>query len=757
MRRTDKALSNFAERDNKNLDTLRYSYKLTDNQYGLDVFSTREMTFDEKRMSAVIPFADGNSRDGVGDLLEIGGIDFSRHRKNPISLFDHGKNVALPIGLTEDPETHAYTITVDVVNQFADMNTFFYQGKGIQGIDKQEEYDHAVFCEQLYHMLTKRLIRAGSIGYQVVAARELNPDYETGTPKGLHLLKTLMLEGSLVVLPANKDTVRKTLSMPKICGKEISPILVKSLTPYAGQKKATLFVEKKSEKLPTFDDNRIKKITSNNVEQEVYKETHPLLESNKPAVSLFKSSKSLRKKYRKMKDLVRRVKKSSPGSSIVYIENSAYDEVKQLAIDKGLEFKRIASVDHDLEKIRLSGDDNVIDNIAKTYGCSLKGVKSMAKEMKREVKSAPDSMAGKEPKHSTEPYGAQVLRRMHEDHKHLLSDYDELAGPMEHEAVKKHLTKTLEGISSHLDETEGLFKKHYKDLPPLADSLDDPDNATEEDATEATDVEGDTKEIDDPDAIPTDSGEEELESSDEAVESMDNNPGMGQKRLKYSKNKNLPAKTKCNACAGKNADEENKETKSVDEEMKEEKKIKAMDNGLDDNEKKSLKRVSKFLKAMADSPDYGNDMKKLSFFHGKSMDDMTGDDDEKMYHKSEDKSEFAGDRDWLAEEEAEAEHKKNLHPHRKFIQNLSKFLKAMSDENVMTQEHRAAAKAYAEDIDKIAESKTVDEDKVEKKSVEDDEKKGEKSLSQIVNANAKMISDAMEKLNGITSKLSSVR
>jgi hypothetical protein len=120
------------------------------------------------------------------------------------------------------------------------MNAFFYQGEGIVGVERSKEYDHALFCEQLFHLLCKRLIRSGSIGYQVITARELPPDYERGTPKGLHLLSTLMLEGSVVVMPANMDTVRKMLCMPTICGKPKSPMLVKSLTPYSAPRKAQL-------------------------------------------------------------------------------------------------------------------------------------------------------------------------------------------------------------------------------------------------------------------------------------------------------------------------------------------------------------------------------------------------------------------------------------------------------------------------------------------------------------------------------------
>lgn len=76
-----------------------YAYKYAPNAYGLDTAFIGEPEIDESQCSIWIPFADGNSRDGVGDLLEVGGIDTTRHKKNPIVLFDHGKQVTLPIGL----------------------------------------------------------------------------------------------------------------------------------------------------------------------------------------------------------------------------------------------------------------------------------------------------------------------------------------------------------------------------------------------------------------------------------------------------------------------------------------------------------------------------------------------------------------------------------------------------------------------------------------------------------------------------------
>lgn len=223
-------------------------YKLAQSSYGLDVALGGSLDIDENRMCVTIPFADGKRRDGVGDLLEVGGIRTERHQLNPVVLYDHAKQVSLPVAKAEDPDTREYTVALDQVNQVATGKAFFYRGKGMQGVGREKEYDHAIFCQQLFDLICQRMVRGGSIGYQVIKALNLPSDYQTGTPSGLHLLSVLMLEFSAVVLPANGDTVRKafptvesydswvenvrrTLSVKRLCGKPLSRVLVKSLTP----------------------------------------------------------------------------------------------------------------------------------------------------------------------------------------------------------------------------------------------------------------------------------------------------------------------------------------------------------------------------------------------------------------------------------------------------------------------------------------------------------------------------------------------
>lgn len=668
------------------------TYKLAEgNRYGLDVSFGDSMSIDEKRMSALIPYADGNRRDGVGDVLRVEGIETSRHRKNPIHLFDHGKTVSLPVGLVEDPETGSYTGRIDFNSNTASDLVFYYQGKGIVGLDKTKEYDHALFCQQLFHLLAQRYIRAGSIGYQVLQAREIPPDYQRGIPKGLDLISVLKLESSTVVMPANADTVRKMLCLPEICGKRMSPMLVKSLEPYAPEKKAQLGYEKKGaanawEQLK--DDIDTDKTSLSNYKEKIERvlsqvgkeELRSFLQSigiaERPtsrshAARMMqqvishqlesrtrsgqgsrssgtcepgqtstqtgctpseKSLDSLRKKYRKSaKGFRRRLRKSSPGTSLLRVAAKDMQKAKEEAEKKGLKFEQVGA-----EKVKLIGDDSSIDEIAKSFGKRVKSMQikaddarsrrlAMLEEIKPKLEKDPDFQRlleefRKPPSRGTnagdealvrlgrkiaqrfniepfevgaiarsmksiqvkkekamnkyhkkeysdadmdaapeneggevereEPYGSQVLRRLHEDHSLLMKDYDEMMGPLENEKVKARLQAKLEAIEGELTEFEELFTSAYPDLDGLVGTKDvgddgeelqdtadeevdgDPDNIKEEVEDELEPTEKDMDTMDDS-GVPASGEEREEVDEDEVVEGMQN----GQKSLRSLRKK----------------------------------------------------------------------------------------------------------------------------------------------------------------------------------------------------------------------------
>lgn len=577
-----------------------YSYKLMDNQFGLDVVISDENEIDESNFAISIPFADSTRRDGVGDLLEVAGINTDRHRLNPVILFDHGKRYDLPVALAEDPITHQYTVTIDPNQKKAWAKAFFYTGKNIlPDIDKEKSYDHALFCEQLFDMMCKRYIRAGSIGYQVIYAKQLSPDYETGTPQGLHLLSVLMLECSAVVMPANADTVRKALAQPTICGHSLSPMLVKCLTPFASTKKAMLGYEpvkaiasyantsNYQEGETVFAREYLSFVDPTTRKTEPYAKTGDRLKvtnvsssglievTRKDGVRASFSSAQLRKgkslknigkgmdlseirlKYRTTKGLRRRLKKSSSGSSMIHVRGKDLETVKKLATDKGLKCQYMGTHPSGLEKVKLIGDDSHIDTVAKQFGRSLK--KSGVKSMKVKIKEIPAEMEEKDfdtennplaDDSTPEPLGAQAVRRMHEDHSILMGDYHEILQQVEQEEVKKLMEKKLASIEADLTEFESTFESVYSDLPGIdgAIGVDEKELDEEGDEEEKDLDDGEETGEDELDeaALPADSAEEEEVTPEEAVEGM--RKGPNKKHLRNGKVKTLPAKKKCMKC-----------------------------------------------------------------------------------------------------------------------------------------------------------------------------------------------------------------
>jgi hypothetical protein len=62
----------------------------------------------------------------------------------------------------------------------------------------------------------------------------------------------------------------------------------------------------------------------------------------------------------------------------------------------------------------------------------------------------------------TEKYGAQLVRRMHEDLRLLLEDYHELRQPLEHDGVSTYVQSRLERIVEDIQELEAFWGKHYQ-------------------------------------------------------------------------------------------------------------------------------------------------------------------------------------------------------------------------------------------------------------------------------------------------------
>lgn len=180
----------------------------------------------------------------------------------------------------------------------------------------------------------------------------------------------------------------------------------------------------------------------------------------------------------------------------------------------------------------------------------------------------PEAKAMEQPE---EPYGAQVLRRLHEDGSLLSKDYDRMVPLLENPAVKDHLTEHLGQQASHLGKTENLFNTHYSHLPGLAGAMGKKDlPANEEEAVGAA------------------SGNPKLPPAEEAVQGMEQaNEGdedeIGTKafyasvqaiRLKYSEKgmKCSCGKTSKDCTCGKKAKEDGETKEESNQESSDEEK-----------------------------------------------------------------------------------------------------------------------------------------------------------------------------------------
>src|SRR5262249_23700134 len=154
------------------------------------------------------------------------------HRLNPCVLLEHGKTVSLPVAKAEDHDGN-YTVELDPVAKKAYVTAYFYRGKGLLDVDRKSKFDHALLAEQTFDLIANGFLRGGSIGYAILQSYPLDADYHLGIPPGQHLIKTLMLEASVVAIPANPLTVGKSLPTCS-CGHRLSPRLVEAFDNWNG-------------------------------------------------------------------------------------------------------------------------------------------------------------------------------------------------------------------------------------------------------------------------------------------------------------------------------------------------------------------------------------------------------------------------------------------------------------------------------------------------------------------------------------------
>jgi hypothetical protein len=437
--------------------------------------------------------------------------------------------------------------------------------------------------------------------------------------------------------------------------------------------------------------------------------------------------KELRYKYRKAKGLRRRLRKSTAGSSLIHVRKKDIDKLKEEAEAKGIKFDWRGTHSNGNERVKLTGDDEAIDAMARKFGRRMKSLNTGVKAMDDEMIDATTDEVGIEDKEMPdEPLSAQFLRRVHEDKSILMQDYHDIIRHVEHPEIRKFAEETLlPALEDIMSGVEELFDTHHSDLPGIEGAMTK-DADMEDETIENTDEKGEDLESDDTvnetadiqsEGDSTDDREEEEPTGDEVVE------GMETKRLKNAKTKSAECtcKDKKNCKCGKSLKKKKALTEDEVEGIKGDIETDPVESlaskALEMEEKAELGEVSNYLKDVSTLPDIEDDHRLKAYHYHKNLERMSGMDvfDMKALddEETEDKS-IPGDLEWLQEEGAEGEHK-NIHPHRKMCGKSSRFLKGLSTERAFGETHRDTAMALHKEMEGA-----INEDQMEDE-VKDDE------------------------------------
>jgi HK97 family phage prohead protease len=148
----------------------------------------QQAKYNDEEKSIEILFVTG-ARDREGDVMLIGGIDTTNHRKNPQVLYEHGKSSPWPLGKAEDRDGN-YTVVLD-------------EDRGI-GTAKVYLADTSE-AEICYNLYKKGYLRAGSIGFRPLKVARIPAG--NGYPEGHFIEKSELTEFSLCKIPINAECV----------------------------------------------------------------------------------------------------------------------------------------------------------------------------------------------------------------------------------------------------------------------------------------------------------------------------------------------------------------------------------------------------------------------------------------------------------------------------------------------------------------------------------------------------------------------
>lgn len=154
-------------------------------------------------------------QDREDDIVDPAGIILADYEKNPVVMWDHGQageggsvEAQMPVGLSE----HDERLCVYLHDDYAAADCYFHQKTRLSA--------------QVCAGVMDGWIRGASVSFKPVEGFKI-----PGT-KAHHFKRVNLLEWSWAAVPVNADAVSRAMSLGKIAGSPIEPVLMKSFRPY---------------------------------------------------------------------------------------------------------------------------------------------------------------------------------------------------------------------------------------------------------------------------------------------------------------------------------------------------------------------------------------------------------------------------------------------------------------------------------------------------------------------------------------------
>lgn len=375
--------------------------------------------------------------DYEGEVILPTGVMLGNYANNPVVMWDHGKEVSLPIGISEDPSGE-----LDIIRGQDSIDARTYFAKSFK------------FAGQIFALIDEKVIRATSIGVIPVQVAEYQ------SPSGQKVMVTElsnMVEFSWCPIGVNPEAVSSgqkslfpdwlseaaslqvdraidVLNRGSLGGDRLLPAIRKSLAAMVPKPKGLL--------IKPFDTE----------EDEMPKDTLTAREVKKMTLAQLKSMDM--SKY--------------DDQAKAMVEKAMYDmEAKEKACvdgkcdtpagdsDVNMQTKAIVPPAEEVEE---EGDEEEVEG----------GETEASEEVEEAVeKTVNEKSAGEGLEGSPMKLGARILTEMFDAIAYMKDYFEGQMGPLENESVRSGAEDLLIQLGDMADAARGLFASAYPELPAL--------------------------------------------------------------------------------------------------------------------------------------------------------------------------------------------------------------------------------------------------------------------------------------------------